>query len=145
MSDQHGNYTYSVLDLDDPDCPQYDDFGFEIDELRPIKQQIEEIKTSMTEFQRRAEIQSNVIQEMRRRLSEAESHSELQEQKIRDLSEQLHTAGATGRASPTGDMSEIASTPVTVTVTSDRMEEDTHGSDSTSASNLNAAILRFFD
>ena len=142
MSDQHGNYTYSVLDLDDPDCPQYDDFGFEIDELRPIKQQIEEIKTSMAEFQRRTEIQSSIIQEMRRRLSEAESHSELQEQKIRDLSEQLHTAGATGRASPTGDMSEIAPTPVTVTATPDRMEEDTHGSDSTSTSNLNAAILR---
>ena len=89
MSDQHGNYTNSVLEVVE-DCPQYDDFGFEIDELRPIKKQIEEIKKSMSEFQRRAEIQSSVIQEMRRRLSEAESHSELQEQKIRDLSEQLH-------------------------------------------------------
>lgn len=41
-------------------------------------------------------------------------------------------------------MSPIVPTPVTVTATSDRMEEDTHGSDSipTSTSNLNTTILR---
>ena len=127
MGDHYGNFT--VMELDDEDCPQYDDFGHEIDELRPIKQEIEEMKNSMSEVIRRAEIQGSVLQEMRRRLAEAESKSQSQEQIIRDLSEQLNTARA-------------AVSPVSAT---NRLEEDRtdqEDNQSQDSENLNAAILR---
>ena len=93
MSEYNG---LQVIDMDDPDCPQYDDFGCPIDfegnvmrDLAQLKEQMEEMKNNFANSQRRTEIQGNIIQEMRRRLSEAEIIAEQQQQKIRDLSDQL--------------------------------------------------------